>query len=183
MTVLPMLDPVLGLALRSSVALVLLSAAVHKLRDPAAFAAVVADYRLVPRASALVLSRLIILAELMVGATLPIARGAAVGAFALFAMYSAAIAINLRRGRRDLDCGCAGPARRVPIGPSLLVRNAVLIAGSLAALLPSAARDLVWLDGVTLIASIAALALLYGAAEIVMSHPLDSPLASMEVGR
>ena len=46
----------------------------------------------------------------------------------LLALYAGAMAVNLARGRRDLDCGCAGPGVRRPVGEGLLIRNGALIA-------------------------------------------------------
>ena len=40
---------------------------------------------------------------------------AAAAAALLLALYAGAIGVNLARGRRDIDCGCGGPASRQPI--------------------------------------------------------------------
>ena len=53
---------------------------------------------------------------------------------ALLLTYAIAIAINLARGRRDLDCGCAGPNERRPIAAWMVWRNvgiAILLAAVL----------------------------------------------------
>jgi hypothetical protein len=47
-------------------------------------------------------------------------------ALALFALYGAAITINLLRGRQHIDCGCGGDG--TPISWGLVLRNAVLLA-------------------------------------------------------
>ncbi|MFK7731423.1 MAG: MauE/DoxX family redox-associated membrane protein [Pseudomonadales bacterium] len=49
-------------------------------------------------------------------------------AIALFTIYFAAMAAQLLQGKRDLDCGCAGPLGSSTISAALLLRNAVLIA-------------------------------------------------------
>lgn len=49
-------------------------------------------------------------------------------AIALFSVYFVAMAIQLIQGKRDLDCGCAGPLGSTKISPALLLRNAFLIA-------------------------------------------------------
>src|SRR5262249_21694007 len=99
-----MIDPAIGALLAVAFALLFVSAAIHKLRDPAAFAAAFAAYQLLPEQLAR-LAWLLPLLELTVGASLlaPGARpqAAAAGA-ALLVVYAAAIGINLRRGRRDL---------------------------------------------------------------------------------
>ena len=168
------LDPALHGTLRCGLSLLLLSATAHKLRDPRAFTAAVAGYHIVPRAGSIAVSRLIIAAELLVGAALLLTRDPAPawGAAGLLATYTLAIVINLLRGRRDIDCGCAGPIRRVPIGGPLVIRNLVLIAAALMASLPYAPRALTWLDDVTLVCALTALALMYSAVEIAMAHPI-----------
>jgi hypothetical protein len=80
------------------------------------------------------------------------------GAVALMVAYAAAIGVNLARGRRHIDCGCAGPRARRPIGAGLVVRNALLAAVALAALAPVHARPLVWVDALTVSGAVFALA-------------------------
>jgi hypothetical protein len=84
----------------------------------------------------------------------------------LLSVYALAIAINLRRGRRELDCGCFGFGRRSAISTMLLWRNAALVLASLAAgFLPRRERALDWIDLFTVAVGVAAAALLYAAAE------------------
>ena len=75
----------------------------------------------------------------------------------LLLVYSGAIVLNLARGRRDIDCGCAGPARRQGLHEMLVVRNAAYVALAFAATLPSAVRALGWLDFFTVAAGALAL--------------------------
>lgn len=106
---------------------VFLRAALHKAADVARFAGYLDDYRLLserfvePAAKALVALELGTVGLLVWPATARVGAGLA---FALLALYGAAIAINLGRGRRRIDCGCGGPAQ--PLSPALLWRNAVL---------------------------------------------------------
>jgi len=67
------------------------------------------------------------LLELLVAVSLltPFAWPAAVAAFALLAVFTAGITVNLVLGRQP-DCRCFGQLRARPIGPSTLARNAVL---------------------------------------------------------
>jgi hypothetical protein len=88
-----------------------------------------------------------------------------VAAAMLLVVYAVAIGVNLLRGRRDIDCGCAGPASRRPIAWSLVARNVVLAAIGLAGLMPLHARPLHWVDGVTLLATTIAASALYVAAD------------------
>jgi hypothetical protein len=162
------LDPALGVALRGALALLLGSAAAHKLRDRARFARVVAEYGLLPEpitgGVALALAGLEL--ALAAGLAVPAVAGrAALAAAALFALYGAAIAINLARGRREIDCGCGASGSEQPLSPRLVARNALLVAAALAAALPSGARPWVWIDAVTVTGGIAWLAALYAAAE------------------
>ena len=57
----------------------------------------------------------------------PFAWPAAVAAFALLAVFTAGITVNLVRGRKT-ECRCFGQLHARPIGFSTLVRNAVLAA-------------------------------------------------------
>jgi hypothetical protein len=105
------------------------------------------------------------------GIVLPVTRSVALaGAIVLLALYGAAIAVNLRRGRREIDCGCGGPATRQPLSGWLLLRNAVLAAAAGAALLPIAPRELGTFDRFTIAAAIGVLYLLYVATNALLAH-------------
>ena len=103
----------------------------HKLRAADYYGGVMAGYwqRLEPTGPALAwalgLAELAIAAGLLMPHTRPTA---AVAAMALLALYLGAMAVQVAQGKRDMDCGCAGPAARHSIRPALLLRNAVLIA-------------------------------------------------------
>jgi len=160
----PVLDPALLGVLRASLALLFAAAALHKLRDPAGFAARLAGYALLPAWSVRAFAFALAGAELAlcVGLVLPAtARLSALTAMALLLVYAGAIAINLRRGRRGIDCGC-GLAPR-PLGSDLVLRNVVLAAFALCAALPSGPRALVWLDAWTIACATLAMAALFAA--------------------
>lgn len=161
------IDPAVHALLRAGLALVLAGAAAHKLRDLHAFRVALGDYQLVPWAATGVLAPALVAAELAAAALLvsPLARpwGFAAAA-ALVATYSAAIAVNLVRGRRDIDCGCFGPALRVGLGGGLLARNAVLLAAAIAGFAPVAPRALGALDAATVAGALAFLAFAHAAA-------------------
>jgi hypothetical protein len=108
----------------------------------------------------------------------------------LLLVYTGAILINLVRGRTDIDCGCAGPARRQPLGVGLVVRNLVLLSAALLSELPARPRALVWIDGLTCAAGLAAACLLYKAVDVLLAGvarkgprrmPVDEPVLSFEV--
>jgi len=169
----PMIDPAIDLALRASLALLFAAAASHKARDPRRFRATVAEYRLLPVALVTPAAAVLLGCEIGVAATLvaPGSRATGLlGAAVLLALYGGAIAINLARGRRDLDCGCAGPAVRRPISGWLLARNAVLALVALLGLAPAAVRPLVWVDALTILGGTAALAALYAAFDRMLAN-------------
>ncbi len=167
------LDPALGWMLVSALALLLAHAAVGKWRHHGEFAAVLANYRLFPAAIVRVLAWVVPALEsvLVVGLLLPPARaGAAVVGAALMLAYAGAIAVNLRRGRLDLDCGCAGPAERRPIAPWMLARN-VLLAAALGLLaLPWSGRELTATDLLTVGGGLTVTALLYLAVDRLLGE-------------
>jgi len=167
------MDPVVDLTLRAALALLLLAAAVHKLRDPGTFRATLAEYRLLPDAVAPAAAGLVIGVELAIAAALlALPAPGLVATALLLATYALAIGINLARGRRHIDCGCGGPAARQPISGRLVARNLLLAAVALAGLAPIHARPLVWVDALTVVAATAALATLYATLDRMLA---DAP--------
>lgn len=69
----------------------------------------------------------------------------------LLLLYATSISINLYRGRRDIDCGCNGPATTQAISWWLVGRNLVFLGLVLIAIGPSAERSLNWLDLFTIL--------------------------------
>jgi len=167
------MDPVLAVVLRGALALLLVVAALHKLRDHTSFRATLEAYALLPTPLLPPLARAVPLLELAAAALLVTPRAAPAGgvlAALLLAVYALAMGVNLLRGRRDLDCGCMGPGARSTVGPGLVVRNLLLIAVALAAgFVPVHARALVWVDFVTVALAIAVLAALYASAERLLA--------------
>jgi hypothetical protein len=156
------LDPASSGTASAALALVFAQAAWHKLRDLRGFSAAISAYELLPAALAPLAATQLVVAELLLVGTLRTA--AALGALALLALYSAAIGVNLARGRRDIDCGCTGPALRQPLSGWLLVRNAALGALALCAALPVAPRALGAADALPIAGGAFALFALYLAA-------------------
>lgn len=166
------MDPVFPLALRASLSLLLAGAASHKLGDLSRFRAVVAAYDLLP--SSLVPAAAIgaALVEAALAASLAFGVGVAfagAGASALMLVYAAAIFVNVRRGRIDIDCGCMGPASRVPLGPLLVARNLVIAGAASLLALPVSMRPLVWIDALSMLATTAAMAACWLAAERLLA--------------
>lgn len=161
-------DPALRTTLLGSGALLFGVSAIHKLRAPAAFARSMDAYQLVPPAAVRPLAALVCLTEIAIAVALLVpatSMPAALAGGVLLSVYSAAIAINLLRGRRHIDCGCLGPAARRPIDGGLLLRNGLLIALAISAAIPATSRAWVWLDAATVIGGVAVLAITYAAFE------------------
>jgi hypothetical protein len=155
----PALDPAAAGALRGGLALLLLGASWHKLREWSAFHAALAGYALLPSGSLATVAPLLVAAELAIAAGLlapGAGRPAGLAAAALFALYAGAMLAALGAGRRGIDCGCGGPAGSRPLGPALVARNALLVVAALVAALPVATRSLVWVDVLTVVGAIAA---------------------------
>lgn len=165
------MDPVFDLIIRAALGVLFVVAAWHKLRDPRRFAATLGEYRLLPARFAPAAAACVVLAELgAVVALLLWPRGGATAATALLAVYASAIAVNLARGRRHIDCGCGGPAARREISAWMVARNAVVAVTALAAaVLPVEARELVWLDACTIVAATALLAACWSATDHIVT--------------
>jgi uncharacterized membrane protein YphA (DoxX/SURF4 family) len=171
------LDPFYWHVIRWLVAAVFAVACAHKLSSIDTFENVVRDYALMPAALAPPASRLLILCEMAVvaglvsGLWMPIT---ATLAMVLLAVYAAGMAINLARGRRDIDCGCFGPAGNGENSHSLsgwlLLRNLSLIALTALLLLPVADRTLVWFDLFSIAAATAAGFAAWSAADQLMAN-------------
>lgn len=161
-------DPNLIIASAITIAVILASAATHKLRAPARFTQQVEDYQLLPQALLKIVARSLPWLEIGVAFALlvPASRpAAALLAAALLTLYAAAIGINLWRGRADIDCGCSGPDQAQPLRPLLLARNTVLVALALVAGIAPQARELGFFDGFVVIAASAVALFIHAAAE------------------
>ena len=164
------LDPALALTVSLVLAAIFGAAAVTKLRALDAFGGVVENYRLLPRglvrpvALALPPVELAAALGLLVPATRPLAAAAAV---LLLLVFAAAMAINLARGRRDIDCGCFVGLLRQRISWALVARNLLVAAACGLPLVvadgSTAGRALTGLDGFTVVGATASLLLLYAA--------------------
>lgn len=117
-------------AARWILGLVFLIAAVRKLPNQRHFIFVVLAYRVLPRRVAYVYASLLPWIEAVVGVMLLLGAatqvGAALGGLLLLS-FTAALALNVARGRTGLDCGCFGTGRKQGIGGKVLARNGVLL--------------------------------------------------------
>jgi len=160
-----LLDPAVVWTARLVLAAVLAVAALAKLRALDEFVGVVHNYRILPeplvRPLAYVLPPLeaAIALGLLIEPTRDLAAGGAAGLLAVFAL---AMAVNILRGRPEIDCGCFASSLKQRIGWALVGRNLALI-GLAALVMPDAlpARALTWLDALTVVAASLAAVLLY----------------------
>jgi len=115
----------IALAIRVLVALIFLTAALGKIRHRLAFQGVVANYRLLPEIAVPGFALLLPLVEAAVAAALLFTppMGPEVSAMTLLILFAAAMAINIRRGRRHIDCGCFQSALRQTLSLTLVARN------------------------------------------------------------
>ena len=133
-----LLDPAIMMAAQVFLGCIFLAAAVGKMRAWAQFQGVVQNYRILPPPLAAAFAYLLPPFELATGAglliptALPVAGSAAA---ALLLVFSAAIAINVARGRTDIDCGCFQAAFRQHLSWWLVLRNVVMAALAVAAAL------------------------------------------------
>jgi len=169
----PAVDPAVAIVLHVSLALLWAWSAAHKGRDLGTFAATLDAYELLPSRLVKPFARLITGTEVVLALTLlwpSSARAAALATAVMLVIYATAIAINLRRGRRDIDCGCGGPAHRQRLHDGLVVRNLILIGLALLASIPNSPRHLSWVDAVSIAAAVITAALLYLAIDRLMAQ-------------
>ena len=164
---------------------VFMGAGLAKLRHRALFPGVVANYRLLPDGLVAPVALLLplvewalgagLIAAVLVGGLFALAVGLAAGG--LLMVFAGAMAVNLRRGRGHIDCGCGHPELRQPLSWWLVGRN-------LALAVPLVALGWVWrpLGGLDLVSALAggvAVALIYylfNALAALLSSPLSATL-------
>ena len=158
------MDPLLDWVLRAGLASLFAVAAIHKARDRDAFARTLRDYRLLPE--------LLCCEALLAG--LLLAQGnrleASLAASGVLAVYTAAIGINLARGRREIDCGCLGPGHRQPLSGWLLARNGLLLFAALLVALPLSQRVLGSVDAISFPFGLGVLFLLFASANQLVAQ-------------
>lgn len=166
-----LIDPVLSRGCAAAVAVLLLVGGGQKLLNLPVFEAVVELYEVLPRALAPLFARVFPLLEILAGALVLLAPGAIGGAaaVAVLLLASAGILVNLLRGRRNIDCGCGGDSHP-RLSWALLGRNAVLLLAAAIAGLAVSARELVWIDYLTVVALALALLGLYAATNQLLAN-------------
>jgi hypothetical protein len=165
-----MIDPLLQFLLALGYAALLLAAAVHKARAPAAFAATLVEYRLLPASWSRTAALLLTGVEALLGIAWLSGAGRSGVAFAtaaLMLVYATAIAVNLFRGRVHIVCGCGlgrPAASDDPLSWWLVARNVGLAVLALLCVLPASPREIGAYDWLTVILAMSGSALLLGAA-------------------
>lgn len=175
---LPVLDPVVASVLSAVLSVIFLTGAWQKLRDLALFEANVENYRLLPDGLAWPTAILLPVWELAAGAMLLLEAtrpAGAVLAIGLLSVVTAAVAINLLRGRTGIDCGCGSLGGHVgdqTLNWGLTVRNAVLVIAAALVLREDAPRSLVWIDYLSVAGGTLGLLGLYVTAnQLMANHP------------
>jgi hypothetical protein len=174
------LDPAIGLLITASIALLFAGAGAHKLRDLKAFDEIFAAYGLMPTMPRVRISWLVPLLEMAVAAGLVIKLSrpfAGVLAILLLSGYAAAIAVNLKRGRRDLACGCGGPERRT-IAAWMVWRNLLMALAAAAVFLPWTHRPFSLTDAFTVAFGLPTIALIY----LCIDQLLDNAQHTAQLG-
>lgn len=140
-----MIDPLIVLALRLFLAILFATAAISKLAHRETFAAVIENYRILPpamvRPFAAALPVVEVLLALMLVTPVPLWIPATV-AVTLLAAFTVAMAVNVLRGRRFIDCGCFRSDLRQELSWWMVGRNLVMICGALLLFLPRSARPI-----------------------------------------
>jgi hypothetical protein len=129
------LTSLLAAALTVFVSLIFARAAWHKLGEFTEFTGFVADYKLVPERLVVPASWAIVGAECASVALQLVPNGRPFGlaiAVVMLLSYAGAMAVNIRRGRTSIECGCGGAVQ--PLAWSLVVRNGLLAALGLTAI-------------------------------------------------
>jgi hypothetical protein len=169
-------DPIYALIVAILIAFVFARAATHKVMDYARHVAIVADYQVMPAWSVPLLAPLVIVLECAAAilVLLPATRSTGlILAAGLLLAYLFSISLNLLRGRSSIDCGCGWGSQDHPISGWLVVRNLVMIAIALAALLPASNRSLQAADWILAALAGTAVIGLYSIGELLISNWLN----------
>jgi len=169
----PQIDPVLGWMAAAAAAAIFAASGALKFYDLGTFRGAVTNYRLIPDwlATPFAWTAPVIESAAALGLLLsPIRGSAALGLIVLLGVFTGAIAINLARGRTDIDCGCFGPALRQRLSWWLLLRNGALFALLAIAGMPMGARPMDFLDLATATMAAATVVVLYTAANYLIAN-------------
>jgi hypothetical protein len=169
-------DPLFQLTIALCFAALLGGAAVHQVMAWAEWPGVLRNYRLLPEFLVTPTAIAIVLGEALIAAGLswlPARAPAAVAAALLLLVFAGAMAINIRRGRSHIDCGCfgtrgRGTRLRVGLSRAIVARNVLLAGLVLCVMLPTSSRSLSLAEVGAALANVAALAFLYPVLGVVL---------------
>lgn len=170
-----MLEPVFFQIAALGLGLAFLAGGVHKLAKPASFAASIADYALTPQAAVRPAAYILALAETAAAAAMislygPAQRVGLAILAVMFAVYAAAIGINLLRNRTDIDCGCLGFGPKSRLSWAMVARNISLATiALLTAIAPVASRGMLWIDWISVVGGALVFVLSYGALDVLIA--------------
>lgn len=166
-------DPIVPVFASLFLALILVAAAIPKIRNADEFQGVVTNYRLLPSFMVAPFAKLLPWLELGSAIALlvpPVREVAAWVAAGLFMMFAMALAINVGRGRTHIDCGCV----RRPTSVSRIGMFHVMRALALAAVSLYTANVSINMSSVTIetllmgVASAAMFAMIYLSADLIV---------------
>ena len=183
----PVLDPIIILTANYCVALLFLLACCSKLAAFSVFRVTLEEYELLPKVLNTPAAAAIVALEatIVVAACVPASANVAMFVAAvLLTIYASAIGVNLLRGRRDIDCGCTGPARRQLLSGWLVLRNLSLVGLALVGACVANYRVLQSADFVLVGIALLGAMLLYAAInQLMVNAPrLDALDAIMDAG-
>jgi hypothetical protein len=167
------IDPVLGWMAAGAAAAIFAGSGALKFYDLETFRGALANYRLLPQILEAPFAWIAPVVETAAALGLllaPIRSSAALVLIILLGVFTGAIAINLARGRTDIDCGCFGPALRQRLSWWLLLRNAGLFALLMLAAMPAGGRAMDLLDYTTMVMAAATVVVLYAAANYLIAN-------------
>jgi uncharacterized membrane protein YphA (DoxX/SURF4 family) len=166
-----MIDPLLPLVIATALALLFFMAARHKLSDNRRFQAQIAAYQLIPESLLSFSAKTLPWIEMSLVFTLliPYTRALAASVAAtLLVVYALAMAVNMIRGRSEIDCGCGDTPQT--LSPLLLLRNAVLATGALILVVPVVDRAITTIDLIFVALFTAVLATAYLMVELLVRN-------------
>tara|TARA_B100001964_G_scaffold22337_1_gene22490 strand:- start:12 stop:539 length:528 start_codon:yes stop_codon:yes gene_type:complete len=155
-------DTVIVLSIRYAFALLFAAAAFEKSRNPDLFVFQIEQYQLLPKKLLSISAALIILFEMAIAALMltPLFFYAILLGASLLSIYLGAMLINLHRDRAWIDCGCLGTEGE-GLSYWLVMRNLILVAALLIAVIPASGRPLLWLDYCTVASMVLAASIGY----------------------
>lgn len=160
----------LGEVARLTVAAIFALAAIHAMRDWAVFAGIVEQYRIAPRRLSAIIAWTVPPLELAAAAALLVpSRAGAILGLCLMASFTAAIILNIARGRVSIDCGCGGVSGQT-LSRGLVLRNAGVMAGLAVAWGTPTRGTVEGMTAIGVICASAALIALYFAANQLMRN-------------